>query len=205
MDEENPSELRSGAGVAELPANTFYWQDYLGKDYASIAIGMIKQYANASDQIFFTETNLVDNPTKIQGLVDFIAYTEDKGTPVDGIIAELSLNVDDNKEKIESTLQQLAAIDKLIKISFDIGTGTTINQATTALYQQQAAMYKWFVEAYYQIIPADQRAGIIFRSPADRVSNATWRPNQPVGLFTNSGGYQRKPAYVGVVEALQNN
>ncbi len=203
MDEENPSELRSGIGVAELPANTFYWQDYLGKDYASIAIGMIKQHANPSDQIFFTETNLVDNPAKIQGLIDLIDYTEDKGTSVDGIVAELSLNVSDNKEKIESTLQQLVATDKLIKISFDIGTGTTTNQATTALYQQQAATYKWFVETYYQIVPAAQRAGIIFRSPADRASNATWRPNQPVGLWTNSGGFQRKPAYVGVVEALE--
>src|SRR5690606_8848086 len=203
MDEENPSELRSGIGVAELPANTFYWQDYLGKDYASIAIGMIKQYANANDRIFFTETNLVDNPAKIQGLVDLIAYTEDKGAPVDGIVAELSVNVGDNKEKIESALQQLAETGKLIKISFDIGTGTTINQATTALYQQQAEMYKWFVETYYQIIPADQRAGITFRSPADRPNNATWRPNQPVGLWTNSGGYQRKPAYVGIVEALE--
>lgn len=204
MDEENPSELRSGAGIAELPVNTFFWQDYLGKDYASIAIEMIKEYTNPDDQIFFTETNLIDNPAKIQGLVDFIAYTEDKGTPVDGIVAELSLNIGDNKEKIETTLQQLAATDKLIKISFDIGTGTTTDQATTALYQQQAAMYKWFVETYYSIIPADQKAGIIFRSPTDQASNATWRPNQPVGLWTNSGGFQRKLAYVGVVEALQN-
>src|SRR5690606_37114957 len=142
MDEDNPSQLRSGAGVDELPSNTFYWQDFLGKDYANIAISMIKQHANPSDQIFFTETNLVDNPGKIQGLIDLIDYTEDKGTFVDGIVAELSLNVGDSKEKIESALQQLATTDKLIKISLDIGTGTTTPQATTALYQQQAEMYK---------------------------------------------------------------
>lgn len=203
MDDDNPSELRSSLDMEELPANTFYWQDYLGKDYANIAIGKIKQYANASDPIFFTETNLVDNPAKIQGLVDFIAYTEDKGAAVDGIATELSLNVGDNKEKIESALQQLAATDKLIKISFDIGTGTTTNQATTALYQQQAEMYKWFVQTYFSVIPANQRAGITFRSPTDQASGSNWRPNQPVGLWTNSAGYQRKPAYVGVVEALE--
>lgn len=202
MDEENPAELRSGIG-AELPANTFYWQDYLGKDYASIAIDIIKQNANPSDQIFFTETNLVDNPAKIEGLVDFIAYTEGKGTPVDGIATTLSLNVGDDKDKIASALERLAATNKLVKVSFDIGTGTTTNQANSALYQQQAEMYKWFVETYFSLIPADQRAGLTFRSPADQASGSNWRPNQPVGLWTNNAGYQPKPAYVGVIEALQ--
>lgn len=204
MDDDNPSELRSGAGVDELPANVFYWQDYLGKDYASIAIGIIKEHANTSDKIYITETGLLDNTAKIQGLIDFIDYTDQQGKTVDGIVVELPLNITDDKTAVETMLTQLASSNKLIKISLDIGTGTTISQATTALYQQQAAMYKWFVETYYQIVPADQRGGIIFRSPTDRVSSETWRPNQPVGLFTNSNGYQRKPAYVGVVEALQN-
>src|SRR5690606_19668695 len=137
MDEDNPSQLRSGAGVDELPSNTFYWQDFLGKDYANIAISMIKQHANPSDQIFFTETNLVDNPGKIQGLIDLIDYTEDKGTFVDGIVAELSLNVGDSKEKIESALQQLATTDKLIKISLDIGTGTTRSEEHTSELQSR--------------------------------------------------------------------
>src|SRR5690606_36665049 len=46
MDEDNPSQLRIGAGVDELPYITFYWQDFRGKDYANIAISMIKQHAN---------------------------------------------------------------------------------------------------------------------------------------------------------------
>src|SRR5690606_20007855 len=62
MDEGVASKIRSGVGMEELPANTFFWQDFLGKDYASIAIKMIKQYANPEAQIFFTETNLIDNP-----------------------------------------------------------------------------------------------------------------------------------------------
>jgi len=211
MDETNPSQLRSKPATGTLPANTFYWQDFLGKDYAAIAISMLKQYANATDKIYFTETNLVDNPAKIQGLKDFITYTEGKGVMVDGIATELALNVGADKVKIESMLQALAATGKLIKISaLDIGTGTTTAQATAALYQEQSEMYKWFVKAYYAAIPAAQRAGITFRSPHDRVSGDTWRPNEPVGLWTRftsgstvNAGFQRKPAYVGVVEALQ--
>src|SRR5690606_37821526 len=194
-----------------IAANTFCWQQYLRKDYAAIAIGMLKQYANAHDKIFFTETNLVDNLGKIQGLKDFITYTEGKGAQVDGIATELASNVDADKAKIETMLQSLATTGKLIKISaLDIGTGTTTAQATPALYQQQADMYKWFVKAYYDLIPANQRAGITFRSPHDRTSGDSGRPNEPVGLWTRvttgstvKAGLQRKPAYQGVIEALQ--
>jgi GH35 family endo-1,4-beta-xylanase len=211
MDETDPTQLRSKPSTGTIPANTFYWQDYLGKDYAAIAIGMLKQYANATDKIFFTETNLVDNLAKIQGLKDFITYTEGEGAQVDGIATELALNVDADKAKIETMLQSLAATGKLIKISaLDIGTGTTTAQATPTLYQQQADMYKWFVKAYNDLIPANQRAGITFRSPHDRISGDSWRPNEPVGLWTRfttgstvKAGLQRKPAYLGVIEALQ--
>jgi len=211
MDETDPTKLRTGIGAGTLPANTFYWQDYLGKDYAATAVKMLKQYANANDKIFFTETNLIDKPEKIQGLKDFITYTEGKGANVDGIATELALDVSADKAKVEAMLQALAATGKLIKISaLDIGTGGTTAQATFALYQQQADMYKWFVKAYNSLIPAAQRAGITFRSPHDRNSGDSWRPNEPVGLWTRfttgstvNAGYQRKPAYVGVVEAFQ--
>jgi len=204
MDDANPTELRSGHTTDTPPANTFFWQDYLGKDYAATAIGMIKQYANADAQIFFTETGLDNNPAKIQGLMDFITYTEGKGVTVDGIATELALDITADKAKIETMLQNLATTGKLIKIAgLDIGTGGTTGQATPELYQQQAEMYKWFVEAYMNHIPADQRAGITFRSPTDRSGSAGWRPNEPVGLWTNANGYQRKPAYRGVLEALQ--
>lgn len=211
MDEANPSQLRSGPATGTPAANTFYWQDYLGKDYAAVAIGMVKQYANAGDKIYFTETNLVDNLAKIQGLMDFIAYTEGKNVQVDGIATELALNVDTDKAKVETMLQGLAGTGKLIKISaLDIGTGGSTAQATAALYQEQAEMYKWFIKAYNTAIPAAQRAGITFRSPHDRASGDSWRPNEPVGLWTRftsgstvNAGYQRKPAYIGVLEAFQ--
>ncbi|HTN37945.1 MAG TPA: endo-1,4-beta-xylanase [Arachidicoccus sp.] len=203
MDDDNPSKLRSGNGIDSLPANTFYWQDYLGKDYAAIAIGMIKKYSNNNDKIFITETNLVNNPAKIHGLSDFISYTESKGQKVDGIATELALDISSDTANIETMLSQLAGTGKLIKISsLDIGINASISQATAELYQKQAERYKWFVKAYDKLIPASQRAGITFRSPVDQSSSSTWRPNEPVGLWT--GQNNRKQAYKGVVEGLQN-
>lgn len=205
IDEANPTELRGNQSGGAVPANTFFWQDYLGKDFAAIAIEKIKQYANQSDKIFFTETNLDENPDKLIGLQDLIAHTEQKGSKVDGIATEFALNIDSDKSKVENALTRLAATGKIIKISaLDIGIGVNINSATPSLYIQQAEMYKWFIKAYNTIIPASQRGGITFRSPVDQLASSTWRPNEPVGIFTNRIGYERKPAYVAIAEAFQN-
>ncbi|MBD1428081.1 endo-1,4-beta-xylanase [Sphingobacterium sp. SGL-16] len=203
IDNDNPTQLRKHPG-GTLPANTFYWQDYLGKDYAAVAINMIKQYANNDDKIFITETNLDEFPDKINGLKDLITYTEQRGARVDGIATEFALNLDADKSKIETALERLASTGKLIKISaLDIGIGGPITIATPSLYLQQSSMYNWFIKAYNNKIPAAQRAGITFRSPVDQLETSSWRPNEPVGIFTNKSGYQRKDAYVGIVEAFQ--
>lgn len=205
MDETNPTQLRSGKDIAQKPANTFYWQDYLGKDYAAIAINMLKKYMNNSDQVFFTETNLIDNPAKIQGLLDFIVYTEKKGAKVDGIATEVSINIDADRTKIETMLQKLASTEKRIKISaLEIGTGKKTAESNTELYQKQADMYQWFVSTYMKVIPLSQQAGITFSSPIDQASNAKWRPNEPLGIWSSTGGYIRKPTYQSIVKALEN-
>ena len=203
VDNDTPTELRKNPG-GTLPANTFYWQDYLGKEYAAVAINMLKQYGNTDDKFFITETNLDEIPDKINGLKDLITYTEQKGARVDGIATEFALNLDADKTKIESALEKLAATGKLIKISaIDIGVGVSIANATPVLYLEQSNMYNWFIKAYNNKIPAAQRAGITFKSPIDQLATSSWRPNEPVGIFTNKSGYQRKPAYVGIIEALQ--
>ncbi|WP_409966521.1 hypothetical protein PIECOFPK_00705 [Mycovorax composti] len=203
MDDNNPSEIRTGVGTT-VPANTFYWQDYLGKDYAAIAINLFRQYYGNNVKLFITETNLIGNTAKIQGLKDFITYTESKGAQVDGIATELALDLNTNKSQVEAMLSALAGTGKLIKISaVDIGVGVTVSLANNDLYESQAEMYKWFVDAYYRLIPPAQRAGIIFKSPMDRATSSNWRPGEPVGLWTTQ--YLRKKAYAGVVEALEAN
>lgn len=204
MDETNPMQLRTGQNLSTLPDNTFYWQDYLGDSYAATAIQLLRKYSNSTDKVFFTETNLMDNPAKLKGLLSFIELTEKKGVKVDGIATELALNVDLDKSKIESLLKQLAETKKMIKITgLDIGTGKIAKESTTALYQQQADLYQWMVIAYLTLIPKEQQAGITFRSPLDQTENSTWRPNEPVGIWSTKGGLIRKPAYEGLVKALQ--
>src|SRR5699024_5754815 len=48
MDDGNPHELKTGVG-RELNADEFYWQDYLGKDYAVKAFQLAREYGNPGD------------------------------------------------------------------------------------------------------------------------------------------------------------
>ncbi len=47
-DWPDPTQLKTGVGKT-LAADEFYWQDYLGKDYAVRAIQLARKYGNAAD------------------------------------------------------------------------------------------------------------------------------------------------------------
>ena len=45
----DPTKLKTGIGKTDMAADEFYWQDYLGKDYAVRAIQLARQYGNPDD------------------------------------------------------------------------------------------------------------------------------------------------------------
>ena len=56
-DWPDPAQLKTGIGKT-LAADEFYWQDYLGKDYAVRAIQLARQYGNATDKLFINDYGL---------------------------------------------------------------------------------------------------------------------------------------------------
>jgi GH35 family endo-1,4-beta-xylanase len=136
-------------------------------------------------------------------LIDYVAYIEGKGAVVDGIGTQMHISTTSDKQKIADMFTLLAATGKKIKVSeLDMGIdGKKTAEATAADYQAQADMYKYVIDKYFEIIPAKQRYGITIWSPLDSPDNSSWRAGEPIGLWT--GGFTRKPAYVGVAEALK--
>ena len=51
MDDGNPYELKTGVGKTDMAADEFYWQDYLGKDYAVMAFNLAAQYGDTGRQV----------------------------------------------------------------------------------------------------------------------------------------------------------
>lgn len=202
MDDGNPHELKTGVG-RELNADEFYWQDYLGKDYAVKAFQLAREYGNPGDILFINDYNLEYNLEKCKGIIEYVAYIESQGATVDGIGTQMHISTDSDKEKIVQMFELLAATGKLIKISeLDIGVGGTIETATVEDYQAQKEMYQFVVEKYLELIPADQRYGITVWSPLDSPEDSSWRAGEPIGLWTRD--YNRKPAYVGFADGLSD-
>ncbi|MCH5684903.1 endo-1,4-beta-xylanase [Niabella sp. W65] len=123
MDDANPAQLKTGIGKT-LAAGEFYWQDYMGYDYAVTAFQIARQHANATDKLFINDYNLENNLDKCRGLINYIQYIESKGAKVDGIGSQMHIDINTNKENIATHFRLLAATGKLIKISeLDIGLG----------------------------------------------------------------------------------
>lgn len=202
-DWPDPSLLKTGIGKT-LPADEFYWQDYLGKDYAVKAIKFARQYGNSKDTLFINDYGLESSLDKCRGLINYVSYVESKGVKVDGIGTQMHINTTNDKEKIAESFRLLAATGKLIKISeLDIGVGVKTAQATPEHYKAQAEMYKYVIDKYFEIIPAAQRYGITIWSPLDSPASSSWRADEPIGIWTRE--YVRKLAYSYVADAIKQN
>lgn len=198
--------LKTGVGKTDLAADEFYWQDYLGKDYAVKAIQFARKYGNPNDILFINDYGLEGGGNKCKGLIEYVNYVESKGVKVDGIGTQMHMNITTNKDHIVSMYKLLAATGKLIKVSeLDIGLGENVKtvNATAEMYKQQAEMYQFVIEKYFEIIPKAQQYGITIWSPLDSPDreNSYWRRGEPIGIWTES--FVRKPAYKAVAEALQ--
>ncbi|TDO24613.1 endo-1,4-beta-xylanase [Pedobacter duraquae] len=205
MDDAKPYELKTAAGRTNIPADEFYWQDYLGKDYALKAFQLARQYGNATDLHFINDYNLESNIDKCKGLIAYVKYLEERGAKIDGIGTQMHIVATSDKSKIDEMLVLLAATGKQIKISeLDMGFAGNIKtaQATAQQYALQADMYKYVIKKYFELIPAAQRYGITIWSPQDSPEGSSWRAGEPIGLWSES--LIRKPAYVGVADGLKN-
>lgn len=208
MDDGNPYELKSGLNKApeDFASDEFYWQDYLGKDYAVMAFNLARQYGNENDVHFINDYNLEYNLDKCKGLIAYVEYIESQGARVDGIGTQMHINVDSDKDKIAQMFDLLAATGKLIKVSeLDIGLGNKkkTSEATEEDYQAQAEMYAYVVNKYKELIPVSQQYGITVWSPTDSPAESSWRGGEPIGLWTLN--YSRKHSYAGFADALSGN
>lgn len=192
MDDINPSELRTGEGNENLPDDEFYWQDYLGKNYAVKAFKLAREHGKEGDVLFISDNNLASNLDKCRGLIGFVDYIEANGAAVDGIATQMNISVSSNRDDIVKMFELLTETGKLIKVSnLAIALAVSTELATAEDYQEQKEMYHFVVETYLKTVPPAQQYGISIMHPAEGTG----------GLWT-TGAYNRKPAYAGFADGL---
>ncbi len=192
-------EVRDG-NVSDLSDDNFYWQKYMGKDYAVSAFNLARQYGNATDKLFINDYNLESNMTKLEGLISYVQYIEANGATVDGIGTQMHISYTSDTDMITQMFTTLAASGKLIKISeLDVRLGT--KDPTEEQLASQAKMYQFVIDQYKEIIPTDQQYGITIWGISDNEDeHEYWLPDESPNLW--DANYERKHAYKGVADGL---
>ncbi|TDD99508.1 endo-1,4-beta-xylanase [Flavobacterium cellulosilyticum] len=202
MDDGKPYELKTGIGKTNMAADDFYWQDYLGKDYAVDAFRLARQYGNSSDKLFINDYNLEYSMDKCKGLIQYVNYIESKGQKVDGIGTQMHISITSDKAKIATMFQLLAETGKLIKVSeLDVAAGTKGVKLTDDQLRLQAEMYQYVVDMYMKYIPSSKRYGITVWGLTDSKDDASWLPGMHQGLWDVN--FTRKPSYTSFAEGLK--
>ncbi|MCU4162763.1 endo-1,4-beta-xylanase [Carboxylicivirga caseinilyticus] len=192
-------EVRDG-NVSDPAADEFYWQKYMGKDYAVKAFNLARQYGNATDVLFINDYNLETNHTKLDGLISYVQYIEQQGAQVDGIGTQMHISADTDKDMIAGMFEKLAASGKLIKVSeLDVRLGT--KNPTAEQLAAQAEMYQYVIDMFMQYIPEAQRYGITIWGISDsEQEHEYWLPEESPNLW--DANYNRKHAYKGAADGL---
>ncbi|MDR0620160.1 MAG: endo-1,4-beta-xylanase [Bacteroidales bacterium] len=187
-------------------ASTFYWQYYLGQDYAVTAFKKAKA-ANPDAKLFINDYNLESaSPAKVDGLIEYVSYIESKGAVVDGIGTQMHLNLEwTDTISVANMFQKLANTGKLIKISeldiaFENNPESPVSP-TAANLERQAMLYELVVKMYNQYIPESQRYGITVWGVSDNENeHQYWLKNDAPCLW--DADYNRKWAYKGFCDGL---
>ena len=201
MDDGNPYELKSEARDSNVQDDEFYWQDYLGKDYAVKAFNLARQYGEPEDLLFINDYNLEYNLDKCKGIIEYVEYIESQGAQVDGIGTQMHISIDSDREKIAEMFRLLAASGKLVKVS-ELDVRTNADEPTPEVLEQQADMYRFVVDSYLANVPKEQRYGITVWGISDSPENASWLAGEYQGLWDIN--LNRKPAYKSFAEALSD-
>ncbi len=216
-------DLQSATNVSEADAtNNFYWQDYLGENYVRTAVQLARTHGPANMKLFVNDYNLEsdwDDNQKLKSLIQWIEQWESDGeTVIDGIGTQMHVSYYANpaiqaskEEHIIQMYELMAATGKLVRITeLDMGyvdeNGTSVQtkQMTEAQHKAMGEFYKFIIQKYFEIIPANQRYGIAHWCPTDSPESSSWRGGEPVGLWTE-GGYYRKHTYAAFADGLAGN
>jgi GH35 family endo-1,4-beta-xylanase len=200
MDDGKGSELKTGIGQTDIPSDAFYWQDYLGRDYAVKAFNWAHQYGNANDKMFINDYNLESNPNKLNGIIEYVQYIESKGAKVDGIGTQMHVSITSDKTQIDDMFKKLAATGKLVKISeLDIKVNTAA--PTADQLAEQAEMYRYILSSFQTNVPAAQQYGVTVWCVSDNSEeHENWIPDDAPCLW--NADYARKHAYKGFADGL---
>ena len=182
---------------------TSVWVKNLGPDY----IARCFQYARQADPdaiLFYNDYGHEYSSAKRTAIANLISSFKTRGIPIHGVGMQFHMTYTQTDANINAAMAFAAGTGLKVHLSeLDIRLNTNKLQTlvfTDALAAQQAARYKFVVQAYNAAIPKAQQFGITTWNVGDADSWVpSWQgaPDYPLPFDAN---YLRKPAYKAIIE-----
>lgn len=201
------SGLRTSANSSASSAtDRFYWNEYLGRDFALKAFN----YAKAADPnalLFINDYNLEFNNAKLDSTINYVKELQAKGAKVDGIGTQMHISINTLRSAIDNMFQKLAATGLLVRVS-ELDIRINPNDAagfspTPALLTTQSDAYKYVVQSYIKHVPKAQRHGITVWGVNDKDSWIVAYQKKADNPLMFNDDYTKKPAFYGFLLGLK--
>ncbi|MDB5205488.1 MAG: endo,4-beta-xylanase, partial [Flavisolibacter sp.] len=186
-----------------IPRNSI-WRQKLGNDYVARCF----QYAHEADTaalLFYNDYGHEYSVAKRTAIINMVMSLKNRGIPIHGIGMQFHMTYTQSDANISTAINSAAATGLKVHISeldIRLNNDKTFSVFTSTLAAQQAAKYKFVVQAY-NTIPASQKFGITTWNVGDADSwIPAWQgaPDWPLPFDAN---YLRKPAYAAIIEGAK--
>jgi len=189
--------------------NEFLYGQYIGTKYdQNNYVLKAFQYAKAANPTalrFINDYNLEESKAKVDSMKALVTFINSKGALVDGVGAQMHLNLSISHAGIDYAFQTLASTGLKVRISeLDVAINSSHSTPfipTAQMLSDQAAMYKYVIQSYLKNVPKAQRYGVTVWGVADTDSwlNTASSPDVPLLFDAN---YLKKPTYTAFKQAL---
>jgi endo-1,4-beta-xylanase len=180
------------------------WVQHLGSDY----IARCFQYASQADPdalLFYNDYGHEYSSAKRTAIINLVNNLKSRGIPIHGIGMQFHMTYTQTDANISAAISAAASTGlkvHLAELDIRLNNDKTFTAFTSTLAAQQAAKYKYVVQAY-NAIPSGQKYGITTWNVGDAdswIPGWLGAPDWPLPFDQN---YLRKPAYRAMIEGAK--
>lgn len=212
-DGDNGNNATGAAAVNGVDYRRSVFFREMGADYIAAAFRAANEVTDAD--LYYNDFNIENNLEKTTSMVNLLQQLVDDGVPIDGIGFQMHVLPDwPSIDNIKQSWQKALAVSPNLKLKItelDIRVNNEYSDPPQIInscnncpeLQNQKQRYKDIINAYYEVVPAHRRGGITVWGISD--SDSWFAQDTPEWPLLWDNNLQPKPAYDGVLEALQAN
>lgn len=197
---------------SEANTGSSVWYTNIGPEFIEEAFKAADAAAPNAD-LYYNDFSTEWNRPKLDAVIAMVKDFQARNIPIDGVGFQMHVWGNANVDTIREHLKLVADIRPAIKVKITeldvrlnyVDPPLSANAYTPARADQHKALIKGIIDAYLDVIPAEQRGGITVWGVADVdswINSLYGRPDWSLFFFNDMSP---KPALQGFADALSDN